>query len=192
MTITPEALIGYVERDLDTDLARWFADQPPVEIGAAQVRPIEPFLARLAPRAAAALAAFDARVRSGTMPLFLDIFDWSYGFGFADNDCELLDSDYETALSDDDVYTLAADGSGSLYTMLTSGHVALWFHEEGVLEGNTRFDDLDTFLWSMVRYRAVRSGRLDPEQVAADFRVLGQDGALAPEIGLLATLRART
>ncbi|MGW1738186.1 hypothetical protein ACWCPQ_05185 [Nocardia sp. NPDC001965] len=189
MPITRAELSGYVESGLDADLARWFADRPRVEISAAEVRPVEPFLERLDPATASALAGFDRRVRSGTMPQFLDIYDWSYGFGFAANDCGLLDSDYRTELTDDDVYTIGADGGGNLYTVLTDGQVAIWFHEEEVLEGGTRFDDLETFLWSLVRYHAVRVGRLDPEPIAADFRALGQDGALAPELGLLASLR---
>ncbi|MEU1521357.1 hypothetical protein ABZ413_04030 [Nocardia rhamnosiphila] len=189
MPITRADLTGYIERDLDADLTRWFPDRPRVEIPRSAVRPVEPFLERLDPTAAAALAGFDRRVRSGTMPQFLDIYDWSYGFGFAANRCGLLDSDYRTELTDDDVYTVGADGGGNLYTLLTSGQVAIWFHEEEVLEGGTRFDDLDTFVWSQVRYQAVRAGELDPGPVADDFRALGQDGALAPEIGLLASLR---
>ncbi|MGV9923102.1 hypothetical protein [Nocardia rhamnosiphila] len=188
MPITRADLTGYIERDLDADLTRWFPDRPRVEIPRSAVRPVEPFLERLDPTAAA-LAGFDRRVRSGTMPQFLDIYDWSYGFGFAANQCGLLDSDYRTELTDDDVYTVGADGGGNLYTLLTSGQVAIWFHEEEVLEGGTRFDDLDTFVWSQVRYQAVRAGELDPGPVADDFRALGQDGALAPEIGLLASLR---
>ncbi|MFQ6230867.1 hypothetical protein [Nocardia sp. NPDC002869] len=189
MPISRADLTGDIERDLDADLTRWFPDRPRVEIPRSAVRPVEPFLERLDPTAAAALAGFDRRVRSGTMPQFLDIYDWSYGFDFAANQCGLLDSDYRTELTDDDVYTLGADGGGNLYTMLTSGQVAIWFHEEEVLEGGTRFDDLDTFVWSQVRYQAVRAGELDPDPVADDFRALGQDGALAPEIGLPASLR---
>lgn len=189
MTLTRTDLIGYVERDLDADLARWFRDAPAVEIDPAEVRPVEPFLDRLPATAATALAGFDRRVRSGTMPQFLDIFDWSYGFDFAANECEILDGDYTTALSDADVYSLGADGSGSLHVVLTDGQVGLWFHEEQVVEADTRFDDLDTFLWSLVRYHAVRAGALDLAAVEADFHALGQDGALRPELGLLWSMR---
>src|SRR5690349_4354656 len=112
MSLTLADLVGYIDRDLDADLARWFADEEPAVLEEA-VRPVEPFLARLAPADAAALAAFDRRVRSGAMPLFMDVFDWSYGFDFEANDCGILDSDYETRLSDDDVYSVAADGSGN-------------------------------------------------------------------------------
>ncbi|QLY27993.1 hypothetical protein [Nocardia huaxiensis] len=184
MSITLADLSGYTDRDLDADLTRWFPDAEAVEIPA-ETRPVTAFLARLAPVDAAALAAFDRRVRSGRLPQFLDIFDWSYGFDFAGNDCTILDSDYSTELSDDDVYTIGADGGGNLYAVLTSGQVAVWFHEEEVLEEGTRFDNLDVFLWSYVRYRAVRAGKLALADVEADFRALGQDGALEPELGLL-------
>ncbi|MEU3796028.1 hypothetical protein [Streptomyces fructofermentans] len=119
---------------------------------------------------------------------FLDVYDWSYGFEFGANGCQILDSDYETELSDDDVWSLGADGGGNYYVVLTSGRVAVWFHEEEVIEDETQFDNLDVFLWSVVRYQAVRAGVLDLAEVETDFRVLGQPGVLAPETGLLASL----
>ncbi|SOD89711.1 hypothetical protein [Streptomyces sp. Ag109_G2-15] len=64
----------------------------------------------------------------------------------------------------------------------------MWFHEEQVIEADTQYDNLDVFLWSVVRYRAVRAGVLDLAAVEADFRSLGQPAALAPEIGLLALM----
>ncbi|MEV0247136.1 hypothetical protein AB0H76_11155 [Nocardia sp. NPDC050712] len=188
MSITPAELLGYIDRDLDGDLARWFPDAEPVQVPD-ETRPVAPFLGRLAPADAAALAAFDRRVRSGSLPQFLDIFDWTYGFEFAENECGILDSDYETELADEDVYSIGADGSGNLYVVLTNGQVAVWFHEEEVIEGGTRFDNLDVFLWSYVRYRAVRDGVLPLADVEADFLALGQDGALAPELGLLSYMK---
>ncbi|MEU8777105.1 hypothetical protein [Streptomyces sp. NPDC048606] len=65
---------------------------------------------------------------------------------------------------------------------------ALWFHEEEAIEEGTGFDDLDVFVWTMLRYHAVRAGVLDPVEVERDFRTLGQPGVTAPEIGLLANL----
>ncbi|WP_433724244.1 hypothetical protein ACQP0C_26755 [Nocardia sp. CA-129566] len=188
MTLTLADLVGYTDRDLDADLVRWFPDATPVHVPE-QTRSVAPFLARLAPADAAALAAFDRRVRSGQLPQFLDIFFWSYGFDFAVNDCGIRDSDYTTELTDDDVYSIGADGGGNLYVVLTNGQVAVWFHEEEVLEGGTRFDNLDVFLWSYVRYRAVRAGRLTRSAVAADFQTLGQDGALEPNLGLLSLMK---
>ncbi|MGW2050336.1 hypothetical protein ACWCPF_34965 [Streptomyces sp. NPDC001858] len=185
MSLTVDQLAGYVDRDLDADLARWFPDEPRAEISAS-VRPVEPFLAKLPQHAATALAAFDRRVRSGTMADFTDIDDWSYGFDFEANDCDILDSDYATKLSSDDVWSLGADGGGNYYVVLTSGRIAVWFHEEQVIEADTQYDNLDVFVWSIVRYRAVRAGALDLAAVEADFRSLAQPGALAPEIGLLA------
>ncbi|MET9536873.1 hypothetical protein ABZY16_05105 [Streptomyces sp. NPDC006553] len=84
--------------------------------------------------------------------------NWSYAFDFAANDCRLLDCDHETELSDDDVWSVGADGGGDYLVVLTDGRVAVWFHEEEVLEPHTRFDSLDVFVWTMVRYHAVRSG----------------------------------
>jgi hypothetical protein len=192
VTLTVDDLNGYVERDLDADLARFFPDRPLIDdLDLAEVRPIEPFLQRLPEAAAASLAAFDRKVGAGTLRQFLDIADWSYGFDFAANECGILDSDYETALSDDDVYSIGADGSGSLYVVLTNGQVALWFHEEEVIEEHTRWDNLDVFLWSYVRYEAVREGTLTVADVEADFESLGQPGALEPELGLLTYLRKR-
>ncbi|MEV6218118.1 hypothetical protein [Nocardia sp. NPDC051833] len=187
MTLSPADLVGYTERDLDADLARWFPDAEPVVVPGG-TRSVAPFLDRLAPADAAALAAFDRRVRSGRLPQFLDIFDWSYAFDFAANDCGILDADYTTAVTDDDVFSVGADGGGNLYVVLTTGQIAVWFHEEEVLEGGTRFDNLDVFLWSYVRYRAVRAGRLARADVEADFTALGQDGALARDLGLLAMM----
>lgn len=189
MTFSPADLIGYVDGGLDADLSRWFPDAEPVVVPE-HTRSVAPFLARLAPTDATALAALDSRVRSGVMPQFLDMFDWSYGFDFAGNDCGILDADYTTELTDADVFSVGADGGGNLFCVLTNGHVALWFHEEEVLEGGTRFDHLDVFVWSFLRYRAVRAGRLDLEAVEADFRALGQDGALEPQLGLLSHMRA--
>ncbi|MBU2669624.1 hypothetical protein KOI35_39550 [Actinoplanes bogorensis] len=188
MTVTLTDLAGYIDRDLDADLARWFPDDEPITLEE-EVRPVEPFLDRLSPAGAAALAAFDRRVRSGAMPQFMDIADWVYGFDFEANGVEILDSDYETELTDDDVYSIGADGSGNYYVVLTDGQVAVWFHEDGALEEDTRFDNLDVFVWTMVRYRAVRSGRLDRAEVEDDFRALGQDGVLHEELGLLNSLR---
>lgn len=187
MPLTVAEIDGYAGRDLDADLARWFPDQPRVSLPA-DIRSAEPFLARLPSSAAASLAAFDRRVRSGTMPQFLDVYDWSYGFDFQANDCRILDSDYETELSDDDVWSIGADGGGNYHVVLADGRVALWFHEEEVVEGGTRYDNLDVFLWSQVRFHAVRRGVLDLAAVEADFRALGQPGVLAPGIGLLASL----
>ncbi|MQS38532.1 hypothetical protein [Streptomyces katsurahamanus] len=188
MPLTVDQLTGYVDRDLYNDLARWFPDEPRVDIPAS-TRPVEPFLAKLPLDAATALAGFDRRVRSGSLPQCLDIYDWSYAFDFKANDCRILDSGYETELSDDDVWSIGADGGGNYYVVLTSGRVAVWFHEEEVIEAGTQFDNLDVFLWSIVRYHAVRAGVLDLAAVEADFHALGQPGALAPEIGLLASLR---
>ncbi|MGW5379996.1 hypothetical protein ACWESM_31610 [Nocardia sp. NPDC003999] len=113
----------------------------------------------------------------------------SYGFDFAGNNCGILDSDYETELTDGDVYSIGADGGGNLYVVLSNGQVAIWFHEEEVVEEGTRFDDLDVFLWSVVRYHAVRAGVLEREAVEADFLALGQDGALEPNLGLLRLMK---
>lgn len=113
MSLTVDQLTGYAERDLDADLARWFPEAPRVDVPAS-TRPVGPFLAKLPPDAATALAAFDRRVRSGTLPGgFLDIDDWSYAFDFGANDCRILDSDYETELTDGDVWSLGADGGGT-------------------------------------------------------------------------------
>lgn len=188
MALTLADIAGYVDRDLDADLARWFASEPRVSLPA-DTRSVAPFLAKLPASAAASLAAFDRRVRSGEMADFLDIADWSYGFDFAANECTVLDSDYETELPGDGVWSLGADGGGNYFVVLASGRVALWFHEEQVIEGHTQFDDLDVFLWSAVRHRAVRRGVLDLAEVEEDFHALGQPGVLAPEVGLLAGLR---
>ena len=188
MTLTVADLAGYIERDLDADLARWFAGSDPIVLEE-EVRPVEPFLARLAPADAAALAAFDRRVRSGAMPQFMDVYDWVYGFDFAGNDCGILDSDYETELTDDDLYAVAADGGGNYFAVLTNGQVATWFHEEEVIEANTRFDNPDVFVWTMVRYQAVREGKLNRADVEADFVALAQDGMLNEGTGLLHTLK---
>lgn len=185
MPLTVDQLAGYVDRGLDADLVRWFTNGPRVEIPAS-TRPVEPFLAKLPHDAATALAGFDRKVRSGTMAQFLDIYDWSYGFDFEANDAKILDSDYETELSSDDVWSIGCDGGGNYYVVLTSGRVAVWFDEEQVIEAHTQYDNLDVFLWSVVRYHAVRAGALDLAAVEADFRSLGQPGVLAPEIGLLA------
>ncbi|WP_330180182.1 hypothetical protein OHB26_27685 [Nocardia sp. NBC_01503] len=188
MTLTLADLTGYTERDLDTDLARWFPGAETVSVPA-ETRSVTPFLTRLSPVDAAALAAFDRRVRSGLMPQFLDIHDWSYGFDFGANDCGIRDSDYTTELTDDDVYSIGADGGGNLYVVIPNGQVAVWFHEEEVLEGGTRFDNLDVFLWSFVRYRAVRAGALPRTAVEADFLALAQDGAVEPDLGLLRLMK---
>ncbi|MCX5232828.1 hypothetical protein [Streptomyces sp. NBC_00233] len=71
--------------------------------------------------------------------------NWSYAFDFAANDCRLLDCDHETELSDDDVWSVGTDGGGDYLVVLTDGRVAVWFHEEEVLEPHTRFDSLDVF-----------------------------------------------
>ncbi|MGW0638193.1 hypothetical protein [Nocardia salmonicida] len=188
MTLTLADLVGYTDRGLDADLARWFPNDGEPVVVPAETRSVEPFLEKLAPVDAAALAAFDRRVRSGRLPQFLDIFDWSYAFDFADNGCGILDADYTTELTDEDVFSIGADGGGNLYVVLTTGQVAVWFHEEEVLEGGTRFDNLDVFLWSYVRYRAVRAGKLALADVEADFAALGQDGALAEDLGLLSLM----
>ncbi|MEU9334923.1 hypothetical protein AB0D49_17405 [Streptomyces sp. NPDC048290] len=187
MSLTVDQLTGYVERDLDADLARWFPGEPGVKLPE-ETRPVAPFLTRLPPTAATALAGYDRRARSGALPQRLDIFDWSYAFDFAGNDCRILDSDYETELSDDDVWSVGADGGGNYYVVLTNGRVAVWFHEEEVVEANTQFDTVDAFVWSLVRYHAVRAGALDLAEVEADFRSLAQPGVMNPGTGLLRSL----
>ncbi|HWS36560.1 MAG TPA: hypothetical protein VN408_27970 [Actinoplanes sp.] len=188
MTLTPDDLIGYVERDLDADIARWFPDAGRAEVPAG-TRSIDHLTGRLPASGAAALAAFDQRVRAGAIPGVFEIADWSYGFDFAGNECSILDSDYETEVSDDDVFSLAADGGGNLWTLLVNGQVAVWFHEEGVLEADTRFDHLDVFVWSLIRYYAVRAGVLPRTAVEADFLALNQGGMVHPESGLLTYLK---
>src|SRR5689334_19153533 len=111
MPMTIDGLAGYGERDLDADLARWFPDRSLVTLSST-IRPVAPFLARLPEGAASALEGFDRRVRSGVLPWVLDVSDYSYGFEFAANGCDILDSDYETALTDDDVWSIGADGGG--------------------------------------------------------------------------------
>ncbi|MHC5905323.1 hypothetical protein ACVNF4_15685 [Streptomyces sp. S6] len=184
MPLTPDDVAGYLDNGLDADLARWFPGLPTASIPA-DTRPVEPFLARLPAAAAHTLAAFDRRVRAGTMPEFLDIHDWSYAFEFAKNDCGILDSDYETELTDDDVWSVGADGGGNYYVVLTNGKVAVWFHEEEVIEEGTQFDNLDVYVWSVLRYHAVRRGVIRLADVEADFRSLAQPGMLAEGVGLL-------
>ena len=46
--------------------------------------------------------------------------------------------------------------------------------------------NLDAAPFSSGRHTAARAGRRDRATVEQDFRALGQDWALAPEIGLLA------
>lgn len=87
----------------DVDLARWFPDEPRVDIPAS-TRPVEQFLAQLPPNAATVLAGFDRKVRSGTMAQFLEIYDWAYGFDFEADDCGILDSDSDTVPRGDDVW----------------------------------------------------------------------------------------
>jgi hypothetical protein len=176
MPLAPADLTGYVTRGLDADLVRWFPTAPRAEVPAS-TRPVQPFLDRLPPADAEALAAFDARVRAGTMADFCDIADWSYGFDFAGNGCGLTD-DYTARLTDDDVYSVGADGGGNLYVVMHTGEVALWFHEEEVVEAHTRFVGLDVFLWSKVRQQAVSAGVLPLAEVEADFLALAQPGAL--------------
>ncbi|WP_033342461.1 hypothetical protein [Catenuloplanes japonicus] len=188
MTLTVADLTGYVERDLDADLARWLPGASAVSVPA-DTRPVAPLAARMSPADAAALTGLDRRVRTGTFPQMLDMYDWSYGFDFEANDCGILDSDYETELTDDDVYALGADGDGNYYVVLENGQVAVWFHEEEVLEAGTRFDNLDVFLWHVVRCAAVRAGALTRADVEDDFRALAQDGALAEPFGLLHRLK---
>ncbi|MER5890126.1 hypothetical protein ABT160_40405 [Streptomyces sp. NPDC001941] len=187
MPLTLDQITGYAEWELDADVARWFPDEPRSGVPAS-TRPVEPFLARLPPDAASALAAYDRRARAGTLPACLDVHDWSYAFDFAGNDCRILDSDQETELSDDDVFSVGADGGGNYYVVLTSGRVAVWFHEEETIEEGTQFDGLDVFLWSVVRFHAVRKGVLALAEVEEDFKALGQPGVLAPGLGLLSLL----
>lgn len=179
MAPQPTDLAGYVDRDLDADLARWFAGEEPVTLDD-PVLPVEPFLALLPATHTTALAAFDQRVRSGKMPQFADVYDWSYGFDLAANDCSVQDFEH--------VYSLAADGTSNLYVVLPDGQVGIWLHEEEIVEEGTRFDNVDVFLWHLVRFQAVQQGKLTLEDVEDDFRSLGQDGALHPELGLLHSL----
>ncbi|MDP9796747.1 hypothetical protein J2S43_005259 [Catenuloplanes nepalensis] len=188
MTLTVADLTGYVERDLDADVARWLAAEDRVVVPAS-TRPVAPFAARLSPADAAALTGLDRRVRAGAFPQILDAYDWSYGFDFAANGARIVDSDYETELIDDDVFAIGADGGGNYLVVLTNGQVAVWFHEEEVLEADTRFDNLDVFIWSMVRFAAVRAGTLPVTEVEADFRALAQPGAVHPEFGLLTRMK---
>jgi hypothetical protein len=179
VAITLADLTGYIERDLDAELARWFPDAPRVTI-APTVRPVEPFLARLPADAARALEAFDRRVRAGTLARIwgLDITShWSYGFDFAANEVEVLDEDGEVDITDD-VWCLALDGGGNHYVVLTSGRVAVWNHEEGTIEGHTDFDNIDVFLWSMVRVAALHSRVLGYPDIEPDIDALAQRGAL--------------
>ncbi|MEV7414780.1 hypothetical protein [Streptomyces sp. NPDC089919] len=187
MGLRVEQVAGYAERELDGDLARWFAGAPRAAVPA-RVRPVEPFLARLPQAAATALAALDLRVRTGALPAALGIEDWSYAFEFEANGCQVLDTDYATELPDADVWSVGADGSGNYFVVLTDGRVAVWFHEEEVIEAGTHFDDLDVFLWTIVRYHAVKAGVLTLAEIEQDLRDLAQPGVLAPDIGLLASL----
>lgn len=188
MTLTPDDLIGYIERDLDADIARWFPDTGRAKVPAG-TRSIDHLVDRLPASGAAALTAFDRRVRAGAIPDVFEIAYWSYGFDFAGNGCSVLDSDHTTEVVVDDVFSLAADGGGNLWTLLANGQVAVWFHEEEVLEADTRFDHLDVFVWSLIRYYAVRGGVLSLAEVEADFLALNQGGMVHPESGLLTSLK---
>jgi hypothetical protein len=54
----------------------------------------------------------------------------------------------------------------------------VWNHEESRIEHHTQFDDIDVFLWSMVRIGALRAGVIGYPDVEADFDALAQPGAL--------------
>jgi hypothetical protein len=169
-------LTGYVERGLDADLARWFAREPRASI-APTVRPVQPFLFRLPDADASALGALDRRVRSEALPELwgLDITeDWTYGFDFAANGIEVRDEKDEI----EEVWPLALDGGGNHYVLRATGQVAVWNHETGAIEGHTGFDNLDLFLWSVVRLAAVHDGRIGRDEIEADFEALAQPGAL--------------
>lgn len=174
-------LTGYVEQDLDADLAYWFPGERPVSI-ASTIRPVEPFLARLPVDAARALESLDRKVRGGTLTAIptLDIAeDWSYGFDFIANGVELFheDDEDETDVAGE-VWCLGLDGDGNQYVVLASGRVALWNHEEGVIERDSQFNSIDVFLWTMVRVSALRAGILRYADIEPEFNALGQQAPL--------------
>ncbi|MEV6348397.1 hypothetical protein [Actinoplanes sp. NPDC051851] len=179
MPLNLDDLSGYTVTALAADLDRWFADEERVDVGS-DIRPVTDFLQLLPSADAAALAAFDTLVRSGRLAQFMDVYDWSYGFDFAANDCAVHGAEH--------VWALAADGSSNLYVVLPDGSIRIWFHEEETLEEGTGFDNLDVFLWTMVRYRATLDGSLELAEVEDDLRALGQPGVLHAELGLLASL----
>ncbi|WP_405503203.1 hypothetical protein OG501_37580 [Streptomyces niveus] len=152
MALTVGQLAGYVDRDLDADLGRWFPSEPCVDIPAS-TRSVEPFLAKL------------RTTQRPRWPVSTSRSDREPWRGFSSIGC---------------------DGASNYYVVLTSGRVAVWLHEEQVIEAHTQFDNLDVFLWSVVRSHAVRAGALDLAAVEPDFRSLGQPGVLAPKLGLLA------
>jgi hypothetical protein len=178
MPIKLKDLEGYVERDMDADTAKWFADAERVSI-ADSIVPVAPFLKTLPKHAATTLASFDAKIRGGKFPAIpcLDIMDdWTYGFDFVKNGVEVIDGDGNDVASK--VWSLALDGGGNHYIQLTNGKVAIWFHEESSIEEHTQFDNLDVFLWSMIRLGAVRKKKLAKQDIANDFEILAQPGAL--------------
>jgi hypothetical protein len=151
MPITLKDLEGYIERDMDADTAKGFADAEPVSL-AASIVPVAPFLRTLPKHAATSLASFDAKIRGGKFPTIpcLDIMDdCTYGFDFVKNGVEVLDTDRNEVAS-----------------------------EESSIEDHTQFDNLDVFLWSMIRLGAVRKKKLAKKDIANDFETLAQPGAL--------------
>jgi hypothetical protein len=180
MPMTPERLAEYIARDLDADLARWFPDADRVSI-APTVRPAAPFAARLPADAAEVLLAFDAKVRSGTLASLyrLDLLeDWTYGFDFAAHDITVLDAERETDIAAD-VWSLATDGAGNHYVLLTNGQVALWICDEsGLEEGGAVFEGLDALLWWKVRAAAVNQGMLTWSDVEPELVALQRAGVL--------------
>lgn len=178
MPLSLSQIDGYVERGLDADAAKWFADAARVSI-ADSIPPVNAFAAKLPAKASKSLLAFDAKVRGGKFPTVpcLDIMDdWTYGFDFVKNGVEVLDGDGNDVAAD--VWTLALDGGGNHYLQLPNGKVAVWNHEESSIEDHTQFEDLDVFLWSMLRLGAVRAKKLAKADIAGDFEALAQPGAL--------------
>jgi len=180
MALRPERLVGYIARDLESDLARWLPDAERVSVSPG-VRPVAPFAARMPGGAAQVLLDFDAKVRSGALASLyrLNICDeWTYGFDFASHGVEVLDADRETDIAAD-VWSLATDGGGNHYVLLTNGQVALWIHDEGGLEeGGAGFDGLDALLWWKVRAAAVHRGVLTWSDVEPELVALQEAGVI--------------
>jgi hypothetical protein len=167
---------GYVASRLDLDARRLLPDEyrPRVK---ADVRPVEPMLARMTPDSARILSAWDRLARAGAIP---DMFSFEeggqYGFDFVANAVTVFDGDRDVSA---EVWMLGHDGGGNGYVVLPTGVVGFWDHETDELAPGGEFPDLDVFGWAVIQFAAADAGALDIDDVVTVLNGQGSGGCRA-------------
>ena len=165
---TVEELEGYVITELLDDLEHLYPDEVGYDEFFNDPPPLIDWIDRVEADARPIIEHLHEIFVTAQFPFLSMLNIAQYGFDFEENGL-LTDEDHENYLA------LTCDDYGDMYLLeLDTGLVVSYGCDEDILRNDETFDNLDVFLWIMIRLNSVLEGVLDLDDVEGDIEELDQ------------------